>query len=333
MASLPVLPIARVEALLEAVARVRVLVVGDLMLDRYLAGTVERISPEAPVPVVRVREERWAVGGAANVAANVLALGAACEVVGCVGDDDGGRVLVRALEEMGGGVGGVVTDPQRPTTTKTRVLARSQQVVRFDSEDDSDLQDPAAGALAAAVDSGIGACDVVVLEDYNKGVLTPFLIRRSLEGALRGGIPSVVDPKRRNFFAFEGATVFKPNAKELEEALGQDLLPDDPDWMERTRERLVCEALLLTLGERGMALKPRETGALRIPAVARAVYDVSGAGDTVTAVTACVLAAGGSFSEAATLSNHAAALEVAKAGVATVPARELLEHCRRVATG
>lgn len=324
------LPTPRVEALLEAMAGVRVLVVGDLMLDRYLAGTVDRISPEAPVPVVRVREQRWAVGGAANVAANVLALGAACDVVGCVGDDEGGSVLRRTLREMGGGVEGVITDSSRPTTTKTRVLARSQQVVRFDSEEDGDVGGAVGGALQEAVSAGLTECDVLVLEDYNKGVLIPPLIRSSLDGAAGRGIASVVDPKRRNFFQFRGATVFKPNAKELGEALGEALHPDDPRWMDETRRRLACRALLLTLGERGMSLAAEEEEEpLRIPAVARSVYDVSGAGDTVTAVTACVLAAGGSLREAAILSNHAAAIEVGKAGVATVPAAELLEHCRR----
>jgi D-glycero-beta-D-manno-heptose-7-phosphate kinase len=327
------LPTHRVETLLAAMSGVRVLVVGDLMLDRYLIGSVERISPEAPVPVVRVREERWAVGGAANVAANVLALGASCEVVGCVGEDEGGKVLRRTLREMGGGISGVVTDSSRPTTTKTRVLARSQQVVRFDSEEDVDVTGAVAGALEEAVASAVDRCDVLVLEDYNKGVLVPGLIRSSLEGAGARGLSTVVDPKRRNFFQYRGVTVFKPNAKELEEALGEPLHPDDPDWMEETRRRLDCRALLLTLGERGMSLTEGGEEPLRIPAVARSVYDVSGAGDTVTAVTACVLAVGGSLREAAVLSNHAAAIEVGKAGVATVTALELLEHCRRHEAG
>lgn len=329
----PPLATRRVEELLEAVSGIRVLVVGDLMLDRYLTGTVDRISPEAPVPVVRVRQQSWAVGGAANVAANVLALGAGCEVVGCVGSDESGTLLRDTLAGMGGGVGGIVTDPSRPTTTKTRVLARSQQVVRFDSEEDGDVGVAVEGALAMAVQAALERCDVLVLEDYNKGVLVPALVRSSVEGASARGIPSVVDPKRRNFFGFGGVTVFKPNAKELEDALGEPLHPDDPAWLEATRRRLECEALLLTLGERGMALTVADAPPLRIPAVARSVYDVSGAGDTVTAVSACVLAAGGSFQEAAILSNHAAAIEVGKAGVATVSAHELIDHCRRIAAG
>jgi D-beta-D-heptose 7-phosphate kinase/D-beta-D-heptose 1-phosphate adenosyltransferase len=287
---------------------------------------VDRISPEAPVPVVRVREESWAVGGAANVAANVLALGASCDVVGCVGEDDAGGVLRDALASLGGRLEGVIRDPSRPTTLKTRVLARSQQVVRFDLEDDRDVSADVASRLASAVEQTLPAVDVLVLEDYNKGVLVPGLIDAALEGARRRGIPSIVDPKRRNFFAYGGVTVFKPNAKELEEALGDSLRPDDPHWMEEVRTRLACQVLLLTRGERGMTLRGGDGEHLHVPAVARSVYDVSGAGDTVTAVVACALAAGASHSEAAVLANHAAAIEVGKAGVATVSPDEIAAH-------
>lgn len=305
---------------------VRILVVGDLMLDRYISGVVDRISPEAPVPVVRVREESWAVGGAANVAANVLALGAGCDIVGCVGDDAAGGILLDTLAGLGAGLEGVIRDPSRPTTLKTRVLARSQQVVRFDLEDDRDVSPEVAARLAASVAAVTPSVDVLILEDYNKGILVPSLIDASLEGARHRGIPSIVDPKRRNFFAFGGVTVFKPNAKELEEALGEGLLPGDPGWMEQVRARLSCDVLLLTLGEQGMALRSRDGEHLRVPAAARSVYDVSGAGDTVTAVVACALAAGASHSEAAILANHAAAIEVGKAGVATVSPDEIAAH-------
>jgi len=166
----------------------------------------------------------------------------------------------------------------------------------------------------------------VVIEDYNKGVVVPAVIDAALGAAQELGLPTIADPKRRNFFAFGGVTVFKPNAKELEDALGSFLHPEDADWMRRTRERLECEHLLLTLGERGVALESAEAGYLRVPTVARAVYDVSGAGDTVTAVVATVLAAGGSAAEAAVLANHSAAVEVAKTGVATVSPGEILGH-------
>lgn len=322
------IPLSRAEELLEAVRRVRILVLGDLMLDRYLRGSVERISPEAPVPVVRIEEEWWAAGGAANVAANVLALGASCTVAGCVGPDPAGEILLRRLEEMGGAVDGVIVDPGRPTTTKTRVMARNQQVVRFDLEEDGELAPEVEARLAGGLDRLVAAVDVVVLEDYNKGVLSREVIGAALSTAAARGLPTVVDPKRRNFFAFRGVTVFKPNAKELEEALGERLAPQDEGWVEATRSRLGCRALLLTLGDRGMVLGEEGHPPLQIPAVARSVYDVSGAGDTVTALAACILGAGGNLAEAAILANHAAAIEVGKVGVATVAPEELLEHLR-----
>jgi D-beta-D-heptose 7-phosphate kinase/D-beta-D-heptose 1-phosphate adenosyltransferase len=305
---------------------VRVLVVGDLMLDRYITGNVDRISPEAPVPVVRVEAESSALGGAGNVAANVVALGATCALVGCVGQDEGGRLLRGSLEERGVSTEGVVAAAERPTTVKTRVLARRQQVVRVDREVDDDVSDSLAGVLADAVHELAPRADVLVLEDYNKGVLVQAVIDAALGEGHARGLPSVVDPKRLRFFAFAGATVFKPNEKELADALGERLQPDDPAWMAATRRRLACEHLLLTLGERGVALETGDGESVRVPTVARSVYDVSGAGDTVTAVVATALAAGADVVEAAILANHAAAIEVGKVGVATVSPEEILSQ-------
>jgi rfaE bifunctional protein kinase chain/domain len=323
-----VLTTARAEELLARVRSVRAVVAGDLMVDRYITGVVERVSPEAPVPVVRVEAEQAAIGGAGNVAANIAALGARCVAVGCVGEDADGQALVGAFEERGIDTSGIVVTPDRPTTVKTRVMARHQQIVRFDREDESDVTEAVGLNLAAAVRRAADEADVVVLEDYNKGVLTEPVIATALDVSNSRGIPSIVDPKRRNFFAFSGVTVLKPNAKELGDALGAFIYPEDAEWMARTRERLGCEQLLLTLGERGMALEAERTGHVRVPTAARAVYDVSGAGDTVTAVVATVLAAGGSPVEAAELANHAAAVEVGKIGVATVTPREILDHIK-----
>jgi D-beta-D-heptose 7-phosphate kinase/D-beta-D-heptose 1-phosphate adenosyltransferase len=325
------LTLPRIEALLEAAAGVRVLVVGDVMLDRYITGSVDRISPEAPVPVVRVESEASALGGAANVAANVAALGAKCVVVGCAGRDADGEVLRHELEELGVGTGGLVLTEERPTTVKTRILARRQQVVRFDHEVEADASPGLADAIARTIASLGADADVVVMEDYNKGVLVPSVIRVALKTAERTGAPTVVDPKRRNFFEYSGATVFKPNAKELADALGTFIHPDDAIWMEATRKRMGCANLLLTLGEQGMALQTAAEEFVCIPTAARAVYDVSGAGDTVTAMMAVALAAGGTAPEAAVLANHAAAIEVGKAGVSTVSPAELLEHAREFA--
>ena len=316
---------ARLDEILERCGTLRVAVVGDVMLDVYLVGAVSRISPEAPVPVVHVAEETVALGGAANVAANVVALGAACELVGCVGGDAAGMQIRAALEALDGGTvtARLVEDAGRPTTTKTRVVARHQQVVRVDREVEGDVGEGCAARLADAVRAAVAAADALVLEDYNKGVLVPSVIRAALDAAREAGIPSVVDPKFRNFFAFGGATVFKPNAAELSAALGQPPAAEDDVWLEDARRRVAAEHLLLTLGEHGMALKGEDAPALRIPTVAREVYDVSGAGDTVTAFVAVALAAGATVQEAAVLANLAAGIEVGKPGVATVAPDEL----------
>ena len=317
---------ARLDEILERARGLRVAVAGDVMLDVYLVGSVSRISPEAPVPVVHVTEERFALGGAANVAANVAALGAECHLVGYVGADESGRRIRQTLAALEGGPihARLVERGDRPTTTKTRVVARHQQVVRFDREHADELPDECAGELCDAVRAAVAASDALVLEDYDKGVLAPSVIRAALRAAEEAGVPSVVDPKFRNFMAYRGATVFKPNALELGAALGAHVRPDDDAWLEDARARVGARHLLLTLGEDVMALRSEAARAtLRIPAVAREVFDVSGAGDTVTAFVAVALAAGASIQEAAVLANLAAAIEVGKPGVAVVTPDEL----------
>jgi D-beta-D-heptose 7-phosphate kinase/D-beta-D-heptose 1-phosphate adenosyltransferase len=317
----------RLDEILAAASGVRAAVVGDLMLDVYLSGSVTRISPEAPVPVVHVHEERSALGGAANVAANVARLGAACDVVGFVGRDAGGLALRAALGSLDGGAVRplLVERADRPTTTKTRVLARRQQVVRFDHERDDDLPDDCARELCERVRESLADASVVVLEDYNKGVLTPLVIGTALAGAQKRGIPVVVDPKFRHVFEYRGATVMKPNLFEISAALGTPAAAHDDAWLEDARQRFGCEHLLVTLGEAGMALRTADGETLRVPAVAREVFDVSGAGDTVVACVAIALAAGADVREAAVLANVAAGIEVAKPGVSTVSPCELRE--------
>lgn len=313
----------RVEEILSRVSGVRALVVGDVMLDVYLRGSVSRVSPEAPVPVVHVTEEWRALGGAGNVAGNVVALGAACDLVGCAGGDAAGDAVVAELARLGIGDRGVHRVADRPTTVKTRVMARHRQVARYDREADDDVDDGCAAALVEAVESLAVGADVILVEDYNKGVLVGPVIDAALEASRRLDRPVVVDPKTRRFFDYGGATVFKPNRAELAAALGSPVRADDADWMERARRRLRCRHLLVTLGEDGMALRTEQGGHARVPAFARSVYDVSGAGDTVTAVVAVALAAGAEIEEAAMLANHAAAAEVGKAGVAMVSPDEL----------
>lgn len=314
----------RLLGLLAAASGRRVAVVGDAMLDVYLTGDVERISPEAPVPVVRVRDRRFALGGAANVAQNVRAVGGGCALIAAVGDDQGGRQLRSMLADIEAELASLVT-VDRPTTTKTRIVARAQQVVRVDEEDDQDLDGDEVERLLASVRAAVAEADAVVLEDYNKGVLVPRVIEAAMEAARSKGIPVVVDPKYRNFFLYRGATIFKPNRRELEAALGADVDLEHPEALPATFSRLGVDHLLLTLGERGMVLISAGGQIKRVPTVAREVYDVVGAGDTVTAYLALILAAGGSPTEAAVVANYAAGVEVGKLGAATVSADEVVD--------
>lgn len=317
------LSLQRVDALLARAREVRVLVIGDVMLDVYFQGGASRISPEAPVPVVRVEEQWRALGGAANVAANVVALGSRCVVAGVVGPDGYGAELRGELTRAGIDDAGIIELPGRQTTVKTRVMARHQQVARFDMESDDDLDEASAAGVVEAVRALVRDADAIVLEDYNKGVLVPLVIDAALEAGRRAGVPVIVDPKSRSFFDYGGCTVFKPNLPELAAALRERVHPDDAEWMERARGQLGCAHLLLTLGEGGIALATESGAYVRVPTVARSVYDVSGAGDTVVATVAVALAAGATIEEAAVLANHAAGVEVGKAGVATVSPDEL----------
>ena len=294
------------------------------MLDVYLSGEVDRISPEAPVPVVMVRQRRTALGGAANVAANVAAIGAEARLVAVIGTDARGESLQRELAPHGLPDGWLVTVADRPTTSKTRVVARGQQVVRIDEEVEDPISDEAAAELVQALERAMADGDALLVEDYNKGTLTPAVIERAMDLARRRGVPVVVDPKFRHFFAYRGATVFKPNRRELEQAMGAALDLAHPDALPATLDRLGVDNLLLTLGDEGMVLVTKDQQTSRIPTMAREVYDVSGAGDTVTAWVGTALAAGATMREAAQLATYAAGIEVSKAGVATVSPIELL---------
>ncbi|HJQ20959.1 MAG TPA: PfkB family carbohydrate kinase [Gemmatimonadaceae bacterium] len=315
---------ARLETLLESAARTRIVAVGDAMLDEYLVGDVERISPEAPVPVVRIRERRHALGGVANVAQNVTAAGAHCRLVATTGRDAAGNQLRQMMADNGIDTRSVLAI-DRPTTRKTRVVARSQQLVRIDDEEDADLSPTDVTRVLAELDACLSDADALVLEDYNKGVLVPRIISRAIELARARDVPVIVDPKYRHFFAYRGATIFKPNRRELDAALGAEVDLEHPEAIPAAIQRLGIEHLLLTLGDQGMLLASRD-GALRtVSTVAREVYDVVGAGDTVTAYLAAILAAGGSAAEAAVVANYAAGVEVGKLGAATVSPAEVLD--------
>jgi D-beta-D-heptose 7-phosphate kinase/D-beta-D-heptose 1-phosphate adenosyltransferase len=229
---------------------------------------------------------------------------------------------------MLGGIGAPaesLVHTQRPTTTKTRILARVQQIVRFDEEDDADLSGAEVARVMETVERALARADALVLEDYNKGVLVPAVIERAITLARARGIPVVVDPKFRNFFEYRGATVFKPNRRELEAALGATMDVEHPETLPATVSRLNVDHLLLTVGERGMLLVSGDGTVAAIPTTAREVYDVVGAGDTVTAYLAAMLAAGATAYEAAVIANFAAGVEVGKLGAATVSAAEVLE--------
>ena len=315
----------RLTELLNRARGKRVAVVGDAMLDSYLTGDVDRVSPEAPVVVVRVRERRHALGGAANVAQNVMTIGCQCDLVAALGSDRGGEVMREMIAAMGIGSDSLLT-VGRPTTQKTRIVARSQQLLRVDEEDDSDLTGEEAERLIGLVTNAVGQADALVLEDYNKGVLVPAVIEHAMRVARARGIPIVVDPKFKNFFSYGGATVFKPNRRELESALGAAIQLEDAGALPEALHRLGVENLLLTLGEQGMVLISRDGEVGRASTVAREVYDVVGAGDTVTAYLAAILAAGGSPFEAAVIANIAAGIEVGKLGAATVSAAEVFSY-------
>lgn len=305
----------------------RVLVIGDLMLDQFVWGDVSRISPEAPVPIVRVRRQEGRPGGAGNVVTNVVALGGRADACGLVGDDLAGRALGTALANAGGGLAGVVRSRAVATTAKTRVIAHSQQVVRFDQDPDADsMPSRVATRLRAWVTANARRYQVIVVSDYGKGVVTPELLADLAALRKRHDFAYVIDPKRPNFAHYRGASLVKPNLGEASVAAGIDI--EDRASLASAGNELLrrweADAILISRGEEGMSLFKPKTRAQHFPTAAQEVYDVTGAGDTVLATCALALASGGSFEEAARLANQAAGVAVGKVGTATVTARELV---------
>ena len=305
----------------------RVLVVGDVMLDEFWWGRVARISPEAPVPVVEIDRQSDHPGGAANVALNVRALGGEATLVGAVGDDAAAARLAEALTEAG-----IETRlcevRHRPTTVKTRVVAHHQQVVRADRETRAPLPPTAQRNLARSLAAVLPRCDAVVVSDYDKGVVTMSLMNSLRRGAAKHGIPLLVDPKVRHLRLYRGADVITPNLAEAARASGLPVSSRSElgSAAELLLRRLSCRALLVTRGEHGMALFRPGKRQIEIPASAREVYDVTGAGDTVIATLSLALAAGASEVAAARLANRAAAIVVGRLGTASVTPDDLLAH-------
>jgi D-beta-D-heptose 7-phosphate kinase/D-beta-D-heptose 1-phosphate adenosyltransferase len=313
-------------------AGLRVLVAGDLMLDEYLWGDVHRISPEAPVPVVRLRGESAAPGGAGNAAMNVAALGGTPLVHGVIGTDAAGNTLRQFFEKHGISTHGLTNDPSRPTTLKTRIVAQSQQVVRADREEDGPLTEAIESAVLASIKADLDRADAVIISDYAKGLLTPMLVREVLKAAADQGPPVVVDPALGDVSRYQPVTILKLNHKEAATALGNasrvSCASDRELASSMGRQllaRLDARAVAITCGRDGLVLLERDGEEISVPAVNREVYDVSGAGDTVTATLALALAAGACLSAAALIANLAAGIVVGKVGTAVVSAEELRE--------
>lgn len=316
--------------ILQRLSGVRVLVVGDLMLDRFLLGDVSRISPEAPVPVVRVTGENAVPGGAGNVVQNLAAMGAGVEVVGVVGDDLAGEELVDLLSGDGARCGALVKIPGHPTTVKTRIIARGQQLLRADREAGQlRLSDGVEQDLKESIRQRAGSVDAILLSDYDKGTLTEELVSFCLNQAAEAGIPLTADPKPPHFLHYRnGAAVITPNRHEVSRFLGNFSPVEDDDYQAVGRKilrRLHCQAVLITRGSDGMSLVERGKRQVTIPAANREVYDVTGAGDTVIAWLTAAMAAGATMREAAVLSNMAAGVAVGKVGTTPVYAREMWE--------
>lgn len=320
----------RARSIAGAFAGKRIVVLGDVMLDEFIWGRVRRISPEAPVPVVEVDRQTAALGGAGNVVSNLVALGAAATPIGVLGDDSDADRLRSAFSELGVGTNGIVVDAARPTTVKTRIIAHNQQVVRTDRESRGHISPAIEARVAAGFHEQIEAADAVVVSDYGKGLLTPGLLALTLTAARARGLIVCLDPKMRNFAHYQPVTVITPNNQEAADASGIPI-EDEQSLTEAGRKLLGsidARAVLITRGEEGMALftggGSDGSEVTHIPTVAREVYDVTGAGDTVIAMLALALASGASLEEAAVLANHGAGVVVGKVGTASVTCEELL---------
>jgi D-beta-D-heptose 7-phosphate kinase/D-beta-D-heptose 1-phosphate adenosyltransferase len=313
----------------------RVMVLGDVMLDRFVWGSVSRISPEAPVPVVEIRKETTCLGGAANVVANITSLGGRAFPLAIVGKDAEGAQLRERFRDLGTSLSGILMEPERVTSVKTRIIAHHQQVCRTDREDKSPLPLALQDKIVAWFRSHLDAVDAVVVSDYAKGLISPALLKRILPAARAAGKIVCVDPKLQNLAAYRPATVITPNLIEAEHAAGMSI--SDEKTLVRAGNKILRETgidhLLVTRGEHGMALFEGNSSpkVIRIPTLAREVYDVTGAGDTVISTLSLGLVSGLSILEAAVLSNIAAGIVVGKLGTACVTPEELLAGIQQTA--
>lgn len=309
----------------------KALVLGDVMIDTYSKGVVERMSPEAPVPIVNLKEHFDRLGGAANVALNLKALGALPFVCSVIGADSSGDRLLQLMSEHGLNTSGLIQSPQRATTVKHRVFDGDRQLLRIDEEDTLDLTKEEQSSLIQLVEKQLDGMDVVILQDYNKGVLSETMIKSVIAAAQARNIPIVVDPKKKNFFAYQGVTLFKPNAKELRDGLGVQAETIDELRQAATvlQERLQCVFLMTTLSEQGVMIL--HNGEFRhIAALPRHIVDVSGAGDTVLSVAALSVALKQDAATIASLSNIAGGLVCEEVGVVPIDKEKLSVEFKRI---
>ncbi len=313
------------EQLVQRLGNPRVLVVGDLILDRYVWGTVSRISPEAPIPILTATRSEDRLGGALNVVANLVAMEAQVDVVGIVGNDAAADALRGLLNELGVDSEGCIADPARPTIQKTRMMSASQQMLRVDNEDSRPVSEETIQKLLAALPERVKRSQAVVLSDYGKGVLSPAVIELAISTARKAGIPVLVDPKGEDYTRYRGATLVTPNKKEAEQAIGRKLptLADLPAAADELMRVSKLDAAVITLGPDGIYFKTKLGHKGHVPALARAVYDVTGAGDTVVAQLGFCLADGLSLDQAVGLANQAAAIVVGRIGTHAVTRSEL----------
>jgi rfaE bifunctional protein kinase chain/domain len=319
--------------LIKKFSSLRVLVIGDLMVDAYTWGKVNRISPEAPVPVVNVIKRESRLGGAGNVVLNIASLGAKAYVCSVIGNDATGENLQGILQEAGLSTAGIIVEKGRPTTIKERVIAGSQQLIRVDSETEASISAASSQALLAQVKTWLPEVDVVLFEDYDKGVLNAGLIQEIIALASDQNIPTVVDPKKKNFFAYTGATLFKPNLHELREGLGLEASATLPENIAKTvadfKAAQSFTGLFVTMSERGVYMD-FNTDQIQIPAHIRQIADVSGAGDTVISIAACALAAGGTAKQIAELANLGGGLVCESLGVVPIDVELLKREAAKI---
>jgi D-beta-D-heptose 7-phosphate kinase/D-beta-D-heptose 1-phosphate adenosyltransferase len=324
----------RARALFKKMRGRRVIVLGDVMLDEFLWGSCARISPEAPVPVVEVTRQSYHLGGAGNVAANVAALGGTAVLAGVVGSDAAAERIRESLAACGVQAALVPSDSGRPTTVKTRIVAQNQQVVRADRERADDIPAAVEDDLVGRLRGALPSCGALVVSDYQKGVVTPRLMKAMVSLARRRGIPVLVDPKVRHFPLYRGVSLVTPNQLETEQATGIRIRGEDDLLAAGARilRKLRCAAALITRGEQGMSLFEEGGRPLHIPTSAREVFDVTGAGDTVIATVALGLCGGARLSEAAMMANYAAGVVVGKLGTATASPEEVVAAAGAAAT-